>query len=143
MLKESKRTMIKIAIIYGRVPAVAGLRAWVVTCLLLIVFVLTSCSGVSSSTDSPASTPLALPASKITPTVIPSSPTTDWTTYHRDNTRAGSVANTPDPHSLARTWSTQLDGAVYSEPLVIGTHVFIATEGDSVYSLDNKTGKVQ
>ncbi len=88
------RTMIKTAIIYGRVPANASLRAWVGTCLLLIVLVLAGCSGMSASTSSPASTPLALPTSKVTPTVIPSSPTTDWTTYHRDNTRAGFVANT-------------------------------------------------
>ena len=144
-MKESKRTMIKTAIMYGRVPATAGLRAWVGTCLLLIVLVLAGCSGMPASTDSPASTstPLALPTGKVTPTVIPSSPATDWITYHRDNTRAGFVANTPDPRRLTGAWSIPLDGAVYAEPLVIGTHVFIATEGDSVYSLDSKTGKVQ
>jgi len=49
----------------------------------------------------------------------------------------------PDPHSLTRAWNTQLDGAVYAEPLVIGAHVFIATEGDSLYALDSNSGKVQ
>jgi len=48
-----------------------------------------------------------------------------------------------DPQHLTRAWNTQLDGAVYAEPLIVGTHVLVATEGDSVYSLDSKTGKVQ
>ena len=110
---------------------------------LLCLLALAACSGASPNTGGTASTPLALPAHKGTPTLIPAAPVTDWTTYHRDNTRAGYVANMPDPHSLTRTWSTQLDGAVYAEPLVLGTHVFIATEGDSLYSLDSQTGKVQ
>ncbi|HEV7235614.1 MAG TPA: PQQ-binding-like beta-propeller repeat protein [Ktedonobacteraceae bacterium] len=123
--------------------APTSLTAWVGTCLLLLVLALAGCAGTSGGTDNQASTPLALPTRKATPTVIPASPTTDWTTYHRDNTRAGYLANMPDPRQLARAWSMQLDGAVYAEPLIVGTHVFIATEGDSVYSLDSQTGKVQ
>jgi hypothetical protein len=37
----------------------------------------------------------------------------------------------------------QLDGAVYAEPLVVGKHVIVATEGDSLYALDPATGNVQ
>lgn len=127
---------------YGRALTSTHLFAWVGTCLLLIVLVLTGCASTSSSPGSPASTPLVLPTSKTSPTVVPAQ-NTDWTTYHRDNTRAGYVANMPDPQHLTRAWNTQLDGAVYAEPLIVGTHVFVATEGDSVYSLDSKTGKVQ
>ena len=36
-----------------------------------------------------------------------------------------------------------MDGAVYAEPLVVGDHVLVATEGDSLYALDAHTGKVQ
>jgi outer membrane protein assembly factor BamB len=36
-----------------------------------------------------------------------------------------------------------LDGAVYAEPLVVGDHVLVATEGNSLYALDAHTGKVQ
>ncbi len=127
---------------YGRALPSARLFVWVGTCLLLIVLVLTGCTSTSSSPGSPASTPLVLPTSKASPTVI-SPKNTDWTTYHRDNTRAGYVADMPDPQHLTRAWNTQLDGAVYAEPLIVGTHVLVATEGDSVYSLESKTGKVQ
>lgn len=37
----------------------------------------------------------------------------------------------------------RLDGAVYAEPLVVNGHVIVATEGDSLYSLDAHTGQVQ
>ena len=142
MFKQSQYTLIKTVNMYGRALTSTHLFAWVGTCLLLIVLVLTGCASTSSSPGSPASTPLVLPTSKTSPTVVPAQ-NTDWTTYHRDNTRAGYVANMPDPQHLTRAWNTQLDGAVYAEPLIVGTHVFVATEGDSVYSLDSKTGKVQ
>lgn len=122
------------------------LLKWFGPCLLLGILVFASCAS-SSSTAGPDSTPLALPTSQATVTATASTPTassaTDWTTYHRDNTRAGYVASTPDPQRLTRSWTAKLDGAVYGEPLVIGTYVIVVTEGDSLYSLDSKTGKVQ
>ena len=48
----------------------------------------------------------------------------------------------PDPHRLAVAWSTALDGAVYAEPLVVGGNVIVATEGDSIYSLDARSGQI-
>jgi len=66
----------------------------------------------------------------------------DWFTYHHDNARAGYLPATPDPHKLTKRWSITLDGAVYAEPLVVKSHLIVATEGDSLYSLDPKTGNV-
>ena len=57
---------------------------------------------------------------------------TDWTTYHRDLTRTGYVPDMPDPQRLAVVWNTTLDGAVYAEPLVVGGHVLVATEGNTI-----------
>lgn len=48
----------------------------------------------------------------------------------------------PDPHAMAVAWTTQLDGAVYAEPLVIRGRVIAATENDTIYSLDAATGKI-
>jgi outer membrane protein assembly factor BamB len=50
---------------------------------------------------------------------------------------------TPRPSSLAVAWSQHLDGAVYGQPLVVGGSVIVATENDSVYSLDLATGALQ
>ena len=74
---------------------------------------------------------------------IPALSGTDWPTYHHDNARTGYLANEPDPKQLLPAWTAKLDNAVYAEPLVIGDRVIVATVGDSLYSLDARTGQVQ
>ncbi len=66
----------------------------------------------------------------------------DWPVYHRDGARSGSAPGTPPPGPLRRAWSARLDGAVYGQPLVVHGRVIAATEGDSLYALDARTGKV-
>jgi outer membrane protein assembly factor BamB len=68
---------------------------------------------------------------------------TETTMFHHDLARTGYEPNTPDPQQLTSAWKKSLDGAVYAEPLVIGGHVIVATENDTIYSLDATTGKVQ
>src|SRR5262249_30290482 len=67
----------------------------------------------------------------------------DWTTYHHDNRRAGIAPRLAPLGTLARSWDTKLDGAVYGQPLVVGYLVFAATENDTVYALDAATGRVR
>jgi len=86
------------------------------------------------------SLPSLLNALSPTPTALKG---TDWPTYHHDNARTGYLANEPDPKRLIPAWTAKLDHAVYAEPLVIGERVIVATEGDSLYSLDARTGQVQ
>ncbi len=114
-------------------------RCFIWPTMLALLIVLTSCGGFPSSNSS---TPQ--PTLVISPVPSSGSTTTgsDWTMYHNDNTRTGYIANAPDPGSLAKRWSTNLDGAVYAEPLVVNGHVIVATEGDSLYSLDANTGRV-
>ncbi len=110
-------------------------------CALLITLV-----GCGAGSDAPPVqiTTVTLPPTTANPTSTPTpANSTDWTTYHQNNARTGSVANAPDPHQLTRAWSVKLDGAVYAEPLVIGGRVIVATEGDSLYALDSHTGQVQ
>ncbi len=77
------------------------------------------------------------------PALQSSEQSTDWPTYHHDNARTGYLPHESDPKRLVHAWTAQLDGAVYAEPLVIGERVIAATEGDSLYSLDARTGRVQ
>jgi len=70
------------------------------------------------------------------------SPASGWPTYQRDLSRSGSDPSFPVVHTLRRDWtSSTLDGAVYSQPLVVGNRLIVATENDSVYSLDALTGR--
>jgi outer membrane protein assembly factor BamB len=113
---------------------------------LLLVF-LSACSGLTSSNGDapPTITPPSLTVSPQSTaiSITPNTSSTDWTTYHANNQRTGYIPSTPDPHSLSKIWSTQLDGSVYAEPLVVGNRVIVATEGDSLYALDPNTGRVQ
>ncbi len=115
--------------------------AWAGTVVLLLALV--GCSNPLAPPNTPPvhTTPLTLPPGATSPTVPPTS--SDWTTYHRDNARTGYLPDMPDPQHLAQAWSKSLDGAVYAEPLVVGNHVLVATEQDSLYSLDAQTGQVQ
>ncbi|HEX6777708.1 MAG TPA: PQQ-binding-like beta-propeller repeat protein, partial [Ktedonobacterales bacterium] len=115
---------------------------WAAMSLLLVI--LAACG-------TPASTHQTTPISPLTsPTTAQPSTTagaglpggSDWTMYHRDAQRTGYSAATPDPQRLTKTWSKNLDGAVYAEPLVVGNRVIVATEGDSLYALDPATGNV-
>lgn len=66
----------------------------------------------------------------------------DWTTYHHDNSRAGN-AGIPTVSSAKAGWvSQQLDGRIYAEPLAFAGDVFVATENDSVYALNAQTGSI-
>ncbi|MDQ6697270.1 MAG: PQQ-binding-like beta-propeller repeat protein [Actinomycetota bacterium] len=67
---------------------------------------------------------------------------TSWSTYHLGNTRHGDN-QTADLSSPRPAWtSPTLDGAVYGEPLVIGSQVVVTTENDSLYALDLADGHV-
>jgi outer membrane protein assembly factor BamB len=87
-------------------------------------------------------TPLTLPTNTVTAT--PGQVTSvDWTTYHQNNARTGFVAGVPDPSSLTNLWQQPLDGAVYAEPLVVNGAVIVATENDTLYALDARSGQIQ
>jgi outer membrane protein assembly factor BamB len=66
-----------------------------------------------------------------------------WTTYHRDPTRSGfdpeaTVAITP-----ALAWHSQDLGApIWSQPLIVGSRVYVATVNDDIYALEAGSGAV-
>lgn len=65
----------------------------------------------------------------------------DWTTYHGNNSRTG-FSPLPATTASAGWKSPELDGRIYAEPVVCGQSIVVATENDSVYSLDSGTGTV-
>ena len=44
---------------------------------------------------------------------------------------------------MRSSWTAAVDGAVYAQPLVVGSEVIVATENDSVYALDASSGAVR
>ncbi|GAC1461445.1 MAG: hypothetical protein PVSMB2_23690 [Ktedonobacteraceae bacterium] len=120
----------------------ASCKSFLATGIILVLLLLSGCGNPATSGSQPAQvTPLALtPGTIVTKTTSQGS--ADWPTYHRDNTRAGYLANMPDPQQLTSSWNTKLDGAVYGEPLVVNGHIIVATENDTLYSLNAQTGQV-
>ena len=98
---------------------------------------------VDCSTGSTPTVPVAIDTLSATNTSASSAAGADWPTYHRDNARTGSLPDMPDPQQLTIAWNTPLDGAVYAEPLVVGGHIIVATENNSLYSLNADTGQVE
>jgi len=117
------------------------LHRLITICLLMIVLVGCGNASPGKSTQSHPSTPTATRTPTPTPTTM-AAQNADWTTYHGNNARTGYVANMTDPHKLTRAWKARLDGSVYGSPLVVGGHVIVVTEADSLYSLDMHTGQV-
>jgi outer membrane protein assembly factor BamB len=140
----------------GSVPGVAAInggmrvrwrRAARGTALSAAACVVAACtSGVATSTaQSPAQSPAQSSSGTPQVTLGPASgthPAAAWPEYNENAGRTGVAIGLPQAGPLNRRWSTQLDGAVYGQPLVVGGMVIAATENDSVYALSQSTGAV-
>lgn len=62
--------------------------------------------------------------------------------YHRDARRAGVGPSEPALGTPVVAWRAAVDGSVYASPLIVAGHVIVATENNTVYSLDLFTGSV-
>ncbi len=106
-----------------------------VSALLPLSFVLVAaCS--SASPARPSSHAPADASSSAATTFTP------WSTYHRTPSRSGHVAQ-PAGSPLKPAWTRDLGAAVYGEPLVVGSTLIAATEGNKVFGLNATTGAVR
>src|SRR5258708_10251373 len=106
-----------------------SLRIRLTASLLLLTLVVVGCR----------STSLAPPATGAGSTPSPSI-STEWTGYHLNSSRKGLGASTPTLTTPKVAWTVNVDGDIYGSPLIVGGHVIVATENNSVYSLDIFTG---
>lgn len=66
-----------------------------------------------------------------------------WTTYHRDAQRSGYDPEATQPIEPQLAWqSVDLGAPIWSQPLVLGDRVYVASVGDEVYALEASSGKV-
>ncbi len=66
----------------------------------------------------------------------------DWPEYHQNPARTGIGPGTPALGSPRESWRTPFDGDVYASPLIVSGHVLVATENNSIYSVDLFSGSV-
>jgi outer membrane protein assembly factor BamB len=66
-----------------------------------------------------------------------------WTVYHGTAAGSGSTNALRSVTTSSRAWtSSQLDGALYGQPVVVRGRVFVATESNRVYALSAATGRI-
>ena len=66
-----------------------------------------------------------------------------WTTYHHDNARSGQADPTGTFNKVSEDWTSPvLDGEVYAEPLVLDGIVYVATENNSIFAIQETSGQV-
>jgi polyvinyl alcohol dehydrogenase (cytochrome) len=106
--------------------------------LLAVVLAATGCASAATG-GQPSG-----PADPRSPAAAPSaSGGTDWLIYHANARHTGLVSGLPKAGPLKLSWTRRLDGAVYGQPLIIGSLVVAATENDSLYGLNRATGAVE
>jgi hypothetical protein len=66
----------------------------------------------------------------------------NWPTYHANLARTGVDSTSPALGNFHQTWTQQFDGQVYAEPLALGGRVYVATENDTVYALNERNGHI-
>jgi outer membrane protein assembly factor BamB len=108
-----------------------------VTAMLTIGAMATMAGCSSASGGSSAG---AAPSAR-TAGALPAGPAAAWPTYG-GSTRRTDVATAAPAGELRIAWQAHLDGAVYGQPLLVGSLVIAATENDSVYALTAATGRI-
>ncbi len=68
-------------------------------------------------------------------------PAAAWPQFDQNAARTGIARGLAAAGALKTAWSAHLDGAVYGQPLVVGSDVIAATENDTVYAISRATGK--
>ncbi|MGH8996369.1 MAG: PQQ-binding-like beta-propeller repeat protein [Acidimicrobiales bacterium] len=67
----------------------------------------------------------------------------DWTVYHHDPAGLGVAGPIRLAHAHQAWVSPTLDGQLFGEPLVVGQTVVVATQNDTVYALNARTGRIR
>jgi polyvinyl alcohol dehydrogenase (cytochrome) len=105
--------------------------------------VLVACTSAGASDVTRRSTGVSPAPRSTTATTSATSTAADWATYDRNAGRSGVSTSSPAPGKVRKSWTAKVDGAVYAQPLILGSEVIIATENDSVYALNAGNGKVR
>jgi hypothetical protein len=128
---------------HWRWPAVAGAAA------LLVAAV--GCTSSATTTSPAPVSPAPVSPTTVSPTTVSpsaassaaaSSAAADWPAYDRTAERSGVSVSSPALVAVRHSWTASVDGAVYAQPLVVGSEVIVATENDSVYALSASDGAV-
>ena len=106
---------------------------------VLVLLVGVACGGGSGGSPSPSPKPSAIASGRASPSP---SLAFDWPEYHQNAARTGVGPGSLPLSSPREVWRNTVDGDVYASPLIVSGHVLVATENNTVYSLDLFSGAV-
>jgi polyvinyl alcohol dehydrogenase (cytochrome) len=121
---------------------VNGVRGMAWAAATCVVAACTSGGIAASSAHNAGSTPANSAPAPSSPGGTVAGPASAWPEYGQNAGRTGVAAGLPAAGRLSQRWTAQLDGAVYGQPLVVGSTVIAATENDTVYALNEADGTV-
>ena len=106
---------------------------------VVVLLVGIACGGGSGGSPSPSPKTSAIASGRASP-----SPSLDfdWPEYHQNAARTGVGPGSLPLSSPREVWRNTVDGDVYASPLIVSGHVLVATENNTVYSLDLFSGAV-
>lgn len=121
--------------------------------IIVVVLAVTAAGAVGAcASDPPVSGPAGRATTSTSTTSLAPAPGSargpadldGWLTYDHDPQRSGADPTSPNQSAVRLAWTSPLlDGAVYAQPLVTNRGVVIATENDSLYSLDPANGSIR
>jgi putative pyrroloquinoline-quinone binding quinoprotein len=128
-----------------RLRWVIKLRPEAALAMLAVGLAVVGCSSGAQQPSQATGSPVPVPTAATSASGGSAQATTsaDWLTYDRTAQRDGVSVSSPSPGVIRRAWTAHVDGAVYAQPLIVGSEVIIATENDTVYALNAATGAVR
>jgi len=106
---------------------------------VVVLLVGIACGGASGGSPSPSPKTSAIASGRASPSP---SLALDWPEYHQNAARTGVGPGSLPLSSPREVWRNTVDGDVYASPLIVSGHVLVATENNTVYSLDLFSGAV-
>ncbi len=106
---------------------------------VVVLLVGVACGGGSGGSPSPSPKTSAIASGRASPSP---SLAFDWPEYHQNAARTGVGPGSLPLSSPREVWRNTVDGDVYASPLIVSGHVLVATENNTVYSLDLFSGAV-
>lgn len=108
--------------------------------LLIVLLLVVGCGQTSAAavvrSPSPSGPPTPVPTPSLAPNLH------DWLEYHGDAGRSGQGPISPLLSNPRQAWSVPVDATVYASPLIFHGRVIVATENNTVYSINLASGSV-
>jgi outer membrane protein assembly factor BamB len=119
-----------------------GTRVFFATVMTAALVVAIGCGSGAKSTSQAATNSVVMDDAGQASAAKKHKRAANWPTYHANLGRTGVDTTSPGLSSLHQIWTREFDGQVYAEPLALGDRVYVATENNTVYALNARSGHI-